>query len=235
MKKLEIKTNKPTLCHAIIYINSRYDWGLKWKSEEDKNLFKKEVAEKLTIGDFRVTGEGIVDSQILTSESDSNQMIRCFPNEIEYVGSPEKFTELKGIVQRGECSSMSFLGVVGYQPVYDMTKEDITKTINSNRKTIRDNFKEYISTHPGTDKEDAVDNVFDTIRFLNTYDKSYSVLWGTDEVGYKKTSAIFDRMVKDKEIVLDNDGKAFVAEKKQSLRPVRKKQEKDVDMGLFAE
>lgn len=235
MKQFEIQTDKPVLCHANVYIRTNYQWGIGWKNPADKDNFMKDIKENLPYGGFKPAGKDGLSFK-LVNEQDPRQFIRCSPMELEYMGTKEGLAQLQKKVREGNFSSFEYIGTAMVKDVYDMSKQEVAAVFDKNKKVIRENIREQLAARPGMEKTDVVDNVFEAVRVLNTHDASYGVLWDAGETGYGKVSSVFNKMVKDKEITLDSEGKAQLAEKKLSLRPAVKTRvnTNDNEMGLFA-
>lgn len=235
MKQFEISTAKPVLCHAVIYIRSGFRWGLGWKSPADKAAFMDEVQHKLPFGDFRFAGTDTLGAT-MTNIKDSRQFVRCDPMEIEYMGNREDLLKLRTVLRENKFSSFEYIGMLPVKDVYDMTKQELLAVFDKNKKIIKDNIREYITAHPGSEKGDVIDNVFESVRVLNTHDASYGYLWGPEETGYNRVGSVFQKMVKDKEIVLDAAEKVSLGERKRPLRPLVKARDSSaMDMGMFTQ
>jgi len=102
--------------------------------------------------------------------------------------------------------------------VYDLSKEQLTSILDKNEKLIRDNIQEVIKQNPGINAYKAMDTVFEYIRFPNTYDHSYFGFISSEELPCKKTREVFNKMVKNKEVLIDKDECLSLPVKKRSLK-----------------
>ena len=233
MKKFTIDTKKPLLCHASIYIRTEYSSGIMWQGKDTEKTLVEELKENLSSSNFVYSGKDFIGREIFVDKDDVRKRVFCFPSEIDYVGSPEGLDSIIQKFKQGKFSTSHYLGTVGKEDVYDMTREELVETLKNNRKIIKSNMKEYIASHPGSDKFNVMDSVFESVRFLNTYDASYSKLWDTAEMTYGKVVDVFNTMVKNQELTMDNENKVYLVEKKRVLRPKTEKVKDDNQVNLF--
>ena len=223
MKKLLIKSDKPMFYRVNFFIEPvgfNWDVGMykgfhgSWENKEQEAMFRNEVKEKLSFGDFSTfeNGDRFVCDKIVRNE-DKRQYIYCYPTCITYTGQKDGLDALTDKMNKGGFTSFSYLHRTIPIKIYDMNEDELKATLDANTAIIKDNIREHIKEYPSGYKYEIVDNVFEFVRFPNTCDDfSYSENWCSDELAYKKTLDIFNGMVNNNEITRDENNQFVINE-----------------------